>query len=157
MDNKPLSLNEKNHLKSLGITQSTLNRKYTNARLRAETRKEGILPIYAFYREYLRQLEEMAKTLNTTPSTLLPLVDTHSIDGYKEFKLLMRAEHKMLHSEKKHQHAKEVLAKGRMTCRHCGEEKPLTAFVKAPSTFIGYVTTCKVCDKNIRRAKREVA
>jgi hypothetical protein len=33
------------------------------------------------------------------------------------------------------------------TCRHCGETKPLSKFVKHSATKDGYVSTCKSCKK----------
>ncbi len=157
-NNKPFSAIEKKMLADLGITLTQLNKKYNLAKQRANARSAEILPLYDFYREYLIQLKSLSKKLNTTPSQLMPLVDVHSEDGtYTSFKLMLRNEHKLLHSEQYKQRAKKILEKGVMTCRHCGKEKALVDFVKSKSTFTGRVTTCKKCDSSMRKALREVA
>ena len=156
-NNKPFNAKEKKELADLGITLTQLNKKYNLAKQRANTRGVEILPLYAFYREYISQLKSLSKKLNTTPSQLMPLVDIHSEDGtYTSFKIMLRNEHKLLHSERYKQRAKAILERGFMTCRHCGEEKPLTSFVKSKSTFTGRVATCKKCDSSTRRAYKSL-
>ena len=156
-NNKPFSAIEKKELADLGITLTQLNKKYNLAKQRANTRGVEILPLYAFYREYLYQLKSLSKKLNTTPSQLMPLVDIHSEDGtYTSFKIMLRNEHKLLHSEQYKQRAKAILEKGFMTCRHCGKEKNLVNFVRSKSTFTGRVTTCKKCDLAIRKANKNL-
>ncbi|SFV52013.1 hypothetical protein MNB_SV-3-914 [hydrothermal vent metagenome] len=156
-NNKPFSAIEKKELKDTDITFTQLNKKYNLAKQRANTRGVKILPIYTFYREYLSQLKSLSKKLNTTPSQLMPLVDVHSEDGtYLNFRLMLRNEHKLLHSEQYQQRAKTILEKGFMTCRHCGEEKPLVDFVKSISTYTGRVTTCKKCDLAMRKANKNL-
>ena len=156
-NNKPFSAIEKKKLKDIDITFTQLNKKYNLAKQRANTRGVEILPLYSFYREYLSQLISLSRKLNTTPSQLMPLVDVHSEDGtYTSFKLMLRNEHKLLHSEQYKQRAKAILEKGFMTCRHCGLEKQLFNFVKSKSTFTGRVTTCKKCDSSMRKANKNI-
>jgi len=156
-NNKPFTAIEKKELKDTEITFTQLNKKYNLAKQRAKTRGVKILPLYAFYREYLSQLLRLSKKLNTTPSQLTPLVDIHSEDGtYLNFRLMLRNEHKLLHSERYKQRAKAILEKGFMTCRHCGIEKPITDFVKSTSTYTGRVTTCRACDLANRKAAKNL-
>ena len=157
--NKPFTATERAELKQMGLTLTELNRRYNQARQRAEARNEGILPTYDFYRELINQLKEMAIKLNTTPKALFPLVDIHSVEGYKVFKLMLRQEHKLLHSTIAKRKAQEILDRGTLTCRHCLIEKPLTEMIKSTKALCGYITTCKACDKKLRaerKALREV-
>jgi len=158
--NTPLTVTERAELKTIGITQTQLSKRYHTAKKRADARQDSIMPVYQFYKEFTSQLKAMAKKLNSTPSQLFPLVDVHSVDGYTTFKLLLRADHKLLHSENYRKRAKEVLARGSQVCRHCGEEKPLTEFLTSKKTLTGIINTCKACDKKRRaelKEKREVA
>jgi hypothetical protein len=152
--NKPLTAVERAEIKQMGLTLTELNRRYNLARQRASARQEGILPTYDFYRELVKQLKEAAKKLNTTPKALFPLVDIHSIDGYKIFKLMLRQEHKLLHSNVAKKKAQAILERGTLTCRHCNTDKSLTEFVKSTKTLCGRITTCKDCDKRLRAEKK---
>ena len=158
--NKPFTASERAELKQMGLTLTQLNKRYNLARQRASARSEGILPTYDFYRELIKQLKEMAKKLNTTEKALFYLVDIHSIEGYKVFKLMLRQEHKLLHSTIAKKKAQEILNRGTLTCRHCKNTKPLTEMIKSTKALCGYITTCKACDKKLRaerKALREVA
>ena len=160
MTNQLFSIHEKKELKDMGITMSQLNKRYNQARQRAEARNEGILPIYDFYREFVTQLKVMAQKLNTIPKDLLPLIDIHSIKGYQVFKLMLRQHHQMLHAQKWREKAERVLMSGTLQCKHCGTTKSLNEMVRSTKTLCGYITTCKACDKRLRaerKALREVA
>lgn len=158
--NRPFTAKERAELKQMGLTLTQLNKRYNLARQRASARKEGILPTYDFYRELIKQLKEMAEKLNTTPKALVHLVDVHSIEGYKVFKLMLRQEHKLLHSTIAKKKAQEILHRGTLTCRHCKTEKPLTEMIKSTKTLCNYITTCRACSKKLRaerKALKEVA
>jgi len=154
MINKPFTATERAELKQMRLTLTELNRRYNLARQRASARNEGILPTYDFYRELIQQLKEMAKKLHITPKALFPLVDIHSIEGYKVFKLMLRQEHKLLHSTIAKKKAQETLARGTLTCRHCKTEKSLTEMIKSTKALCGYITTCKVCSKQLRAERK---
>ena len=160
MTNIPFTVSEKAELKKMGLSLSELNRRYNLAKKRANTRNEGILPTFDFYREFIRQLKSLAKKLNITEKALFPLVDIHSIKGYKVFKLMLRQKHKLLHSSIAKNRAQKILDRGTLTCRHCLKEKPLVEMVKSTKALCGYISTCKACDKKLRaerKALREVA
>ena len=155
MNNIPLRAKEKQEVKALGLTLTDLAHRYHKAKTRAAKRNQAILPQYDFYREFIRQLKSMAKKLNTTPKALLPYIDIHSLNGgYITFELMMRQQHRLLHSEAKKAEAQSIKEKGILTCRHCGIEKSLSEFVKSRSTYLGYITTCKECDRKMRAEKK---
>lgn len=156
MNTNPLSALEKSELNSLGINMTELNNRYQRAKYRAINRGQKILPLYAFYREFLQQLKEMATTLAIPEKELFPLVDIHSINGYIKFQLLLRKEHKLLHSKEKQNKAKKILNQGSMICRHCNKDKKLSEFVKSAKTYTGYVRRCKKCDRILRQSKKNI-
>jgi len=154
MIDTPYTPAERLELSNLNITMTQLNKRYTGAQRRAEHRKQSILPRYAFYREFMRQLKQAATKLNTTPAELFPFVDVHASPDYEHFEVLLRPSHKILHSELYRKQAEKILAAGKATCRHCGETKPLTEFPKDPRTLTGIVKTCKDCQKALRTEKK---
>jgi len=155
-NNALFTLQEKLALKDMGLSLTDLSRKYQKARYRALNRGVGIRPIYSFYREYLKQLVELAAKLGTTPKDLLPLIDIHSIEGYTKFRLILRKEHKLLHSAEAQRKAKAILESGVMTCTHCGKEQKLEHFTKSKKTYSGYIKKCKECDRRIRKEQKEL-
>ena len=155
-DNSIFSLTEKLELKKLGLSLTDLSKRYHQANLRAKRRGEPILPIYSFYREFLKQLKTMSEEMKIPPKELLPLIDIHAINGYIKFKLLLREEHKLLHSQEQKRHAETILNNGTMVCRHCQTKKPLKEFVKSNKTFTGFISTCKECSKQLRKARKNV-
>lgn len=154
IQNEPLSPAEKQELKNLGITMTMLSKRYNSAKKRAAYRGQKILPIYDFYREFIRQLKALAKKLNTPADKLLSMIDIHAVNGYEKFDLLLRPSHKILHSEQYRKAAEQVLKKGVTACRYCHKEKPLTDFVRDPRTLTGVISTCKECLKTIRAEKK---
>ena len=160
MLNQPFTALEKSELSQLEISLTTLSKRYSLAKKRAISREVGILPTYDFYREFIKQLKALSKEKDISPKELLPLVDIHSIKGYKKFKVMLRSEHKVLHSSLAKIKAEEILNKGFLLCRHCLIEKPLNKMIKSSKTLSGYVSTCRICDKRLRaenKALREVA
>ena len=154
MNDTPLTPSEKLELKKMNITLTQINNRYTQAKRRSERRNQEILPRYAFYREFTRQLKEASIKLNTPADKLYPLLDVHAVnDGYKEFQLLLRPNHKILHSKLYRDNAEKILAKGTATCRHCQRELPLTEFPRDKRTLTGIIRTCKDCQKKIKAEK----
>lgn len=154
MNDRPFTPTERLELKELGITMTQLSKRYALAVRRAEHRKQPILPRYTFYREFVRQLKQAAKKLNTPADKLFPLLDVHADPDYTNFKLLLRPSHKILHSELYRKQAAQTLSNGTAVCRHCGIEKPLTDFPRDPRTLTGIVKTCKECKKALREEKQ---
>ncbi len=154
MNDKPYSSVERLELKELGITMTQLSKRYALAVRRAEHRKQPILPRYAFYREFVRQLKQAVTKLNTTADKLFPLLDVHADPDYTNFKLLLRPSHKILHSELYRKQAEQILSKGTAVCRHCGVEKPISFFPRDKRTLTGIVKTCKECQKALRAEKQ---
>ena len=153
MNDKPYTPAERLELKKLGITMTQLSQRYGLAYGRAKRRNQPILPRYAFYREFVRQLKQAVTKLNTTADKLFPLLDVHADPDYTNFKLLLRPSHKILHSEQYRKQAEQILSKGTAICRHCGIEKPLTDFPRDPRTLTGIVKTCRECVKALRAEK----
>ncbi len=156
MNDKPYAPAEKHELKTLGITMTQLSKRYALAVRRAEHRNQPILPRYAFYREFVRQLKQASKRLNTPADKLFPMLDVHANPDYQSFQLLLRPSHKILHSELYRKQAEQILSKGTAVCRHCGTEKPLTEFPRDPRTLTGIVKTCKECVKKLRAEKKSL-
>ena len=151
---KPLTPTERKELKDLNISMTQLNQRYSAAKKRARYRKQEILPRYSFYRNFITQLKQAATKLNSTPAELFPLIDVHADPDYMNFKLLLRPNHKIVHSEQYHKAAKEILSKQRAVCNHCGEERPLTDFIRDRRTLTGYILTCKKCFKAMREERK---
>jgi len=154
--NEYLSPTEKAIICDNNLTLSLLSSRYTQARHRALTRQGEIMPRNQFYRVLMNLILEKSVVYSLTPLDTLQSCDIHSINfqSYLMFDLLLKAEHKKLHTLHRLRKAQLILENDEQHCRHCKELKPLSEFYPDKRKLIKVEGTCKKCRLLALKKKR---